>query len=117
MDTDKVISFLKEVADQLGPLGEQAFRLIVNRIIAESIASLILGVGLFIGFYIVGWKFVSWGKTSKDSDADIAILIGYILYGFGLALLLICAIPSITNLLSPEYAGIERVLKLVGGRN
>lgn len=71
MDTEKVIEFLREVTTQIGPAGEQAFRIVANRVIAESIAWLVF-VGIITLIYAVIMIFGVVGSIKAASDEESA---------------------------------------------
>jgi hypothetical protein len=122
-EQEKILDFLKEIANQLGPAGEQAFRIVAERVYAESLIWVIVGSALtiFALVWVIGW--VIWytrrSEASKRyANDDEAALVFFGFGGFIIVLIcgLLALIPSAMNLTSIEYATIARILNLVGGQ-
>lgn len=118
MDTEKVIEFLREVASTLGPAGEHAYNLIKARVIAEAIIGVAFWGGILLLVVITTIILIKWFKGHSfyyNTDKEIAgtlITIAPILLSI---LMLTGLLESVVNLLSPDYATIERILNLVTG--
>lgn len=114
MDSEKIIEFLRDIAEQLGPAGQHAFQIVYQRVVGEaiiwgSVGSVLIILGLI---FIIGATI----NAIKSYDAADGTIFSW---GIGLILVIVgvmAAVPAFINLLSPEYATIERILNLVGTR-
>lgn len=115
MDNEKLIEFLREMSQQLGASGEQAFRVVGQRVIAESIVWLVVGSLALIISLIAGTYFIRSGrKEGYDSDRELSYILGAVIFGIGVLIGGAAIIPSAINLMGVEYATVERILMLVG---
>lgn len=117
MDTDKIIEFLQKIAAQLGPAGQQAFMVVQQRVLAENIIGVISGIIVLLIAAAFGVFVYKLYRNVKDHEPDDEL--------WAFALWCLVAIPcllfglwwfvsSLTNLLSLDYATIERILNLIG---
>lgn len=114
MDTKQVLDFLKQITDQLGPLSQHVLNVVSARVFAESLLNTIIGaVGLIIGSVVVILGKKAYSKTTYDRDKEpIVWITGFfsiIAFVLGAIWLYIGAL----DLLSIEYATIQRVITLV----
>jgi hypothetical protein len=121
METDKVLEFLQKIIDQLGEAGTQAFQIVAQRVFAEAVAGTVLGILTLVTIAVVAkkiWKIAAQhaenGGSYAQTDAEIAKAASAILAPvLSSVVILFVLYPSVVNLLSLEYATIERILYLV----
>lgn len=115
LDNEKILEFLADLKEQLGAAGTEAFRVVADRVVAEAIIWTGVGIGLLILGFVVGVAFLVWGlKNKDDTDSELSIAVGLVIWTLASVAAAIAIVPSAVNLLSPEYATIERILRLVG---
>lgn len=110
MDTAKIIEFLEKIASEIGPLGEQAFNIIKQRIFAEAVVwSIISLIVIVIGIYL--FRFARNYKPTNIHDD-----FGGFVTACAIIIIMVASFPlmtSLVNILSLDYAAIERILSLV----
>lgn len=122
---DKILDFFKDIIAQLGPAGEQAYRIVYTRVMAESIISVITGVlSLLIAIGITVWcmrritQIRTFNKGTpysyEQKDAFPYFMTSMIFLAMGIIIFLILVPYNIINLISLDYATIERILNLAG---
>lgn len=116
-EQEKILDFLKEIADQLGPAGEQAFRIVAERVFAEALIwSLFGGLLIILSFVWLLAATILYRKSDNYNKTE-----AFVFFGLAPAIIIFCMgiwalVPSLMNIFSIEYATIARILNLVGGQ-
>ena len=126
MDTEKILQFLQQVMDKLGPMGAQAYNLVKVRVFAESLIWTVVGILALVVVLITEKKI--WNLTAKKPEPErssnyyhysddimdvwfprgIAGMFGsFFIIGFGSLV-----ISSLIDLFSLDYATIARLISL-----
>jgi ABC-type amino acid transport system permease subunit len=112
MDSDKVLEFLKKVADQLGPAGQRAFQIVYQRVLAESVVWVVFGfVVLILSIVIAIFAYRKGSVGGSDDEGWAIVCLVALIIGLPVAAIMI--VSNAFNLFSLEYATIERILHLV----
>lgn len=112
MNEDAVVEFLRDIANQLGPAGEEAFRVVAARVFAESVVWVGFGVIFLVFGLITSAVFYRWWDKNNPNDATWLLALIILILSVVVAAMTI--VPNTMNLLGLEYATIERILDLVG---
>jgi hypothetical protein len=117
METEEVLKFLQRIADQLGPTGQEAFRVVASRIYAESIVWIIVGFVFILTSLFISLGCIYGFRHSSSYDKGGWALCIFVSPIIGIVFGLMVIVPKAFNLYSIEYATIERILNLVGRAN
>jgi hypothetical protein len=116
MDEEKIQEYLEALANQLNTTAQEAFRIVSQRVFAESLISLVVCLLVAIPATWALVRISLWLRKelpTGNGDELFSILpIGGL--GFVVAAALGQIVKSAINLFSLEYATIERILELIG---
>lgn len=105
-------SLIRELAAQFGVATDQLINLFVPRVIASSIAWIVVGAAIYVGAYFAIRKAAS---VEDHYDRDYALTITWIVAVVICGIGTIAAATSIADLASPRAAAILEILHAIRG--
>lgn len=111
-NVDKIIEAIKPLADKLGQGAEALFGIYTRQMVAEGVASIVMGlIGLII-LIVGGWFVIKFLKDEEqDGEAQGTVFIVSI---FASLLLILFSVSSlhdgILKTINPQFYAIERVV-------
>lgn len=125
MNSDEIVRLLDELAERLTPTAQYAFDIVLSRVIIENLITLGVTVFLLAVSLVAVSKMALWSVSGYDRESSkpygnaidyiMGGLLGGVVFGAIGVLSLLIGAGALTNLLTPEYSTIVRILQAAGG--